>query len=149
MITISEWKAMGEMERTIWLDENTELSRRSESQRCLVYGVGVNDAPYCTQPRIDGKQVRCPAYSAWTNILKRAYSAKFHASRPTYSDVKVCDGWRSFSNFRSWWLDHHVDEFALDKDLLSDAGIYSPETCIFVPAWLNSFTADCGASRGE
>ena len=115
----------------------------------LVCGVGVNDADYITQPIIDGKRVRCPAYDAWKGILTRCYSAKHHRRRPTYIGVKVCEEWLGFMAFRKWWVENHVDGWQLDKDLLSDNRIYSPETCIFVPSWLNHFTIDCGAARGE
>ena len=148
MITIQEWNAMSGKEQTLWLEENTELSRRHESQRGLVYGVGVNDAPYCTKPTIDGKRFYCPAYVAWNNMLTRSYSAKFHASRPTYSGVTVCDEWHSFMAFRAWWIENQVDGCPIDKDLLSDDACYSPDTCIFVPVWLNAFTTDSCAKRG-
>ena len=46
-------------------------------------------------------------------------------------------------------MENQVDGWQVDKDLLSDAGIYSPETCIFVPQWLNLLTTDSGASRGK
>ena len=148
MITIQEWKSMSGKEQTLWLEENTELSRRSESHRCLVYGVGVNDAPYCIETRIDGKRVACPAYSAWRGMLYRAYSDKHHARRPTYSGVKVCEEWKNLCAFRDWWMVNQVDGWQLDKDLMSDSREYSPETCLFVPAWLNLFTTARGAARG-
>lgn len=149
MITISEWKEMCGIEQTLYLENNAALNRRAESLRGLVEGVGVNDAQYCIRPRIDGNRFVCPAYIVWATMLKRAYSAKHHAKQQTYSGVKVCDEWHSLMSFREWWLDHHVDGYELDKDILSDAGVYSPETCIFVPQWLNSFITDRGASRGE
>lgn len=38
----------------------------------------------------------------------------------------------------------------LDKDLLYEGNkVYSKETCVFVTSMVNSFTTDCGASRGE
>ena len=36
----------------------------------------------------------------------------------------------------------------LDKDLLGDK-LYSPETCVFIPQWLNKLFTDSGAARGE
>lgn len=148
MITMKEWESMSGKEQTLWIEDNAALSRRSESQRGLVYGVGVNDAPYCTETRIDGKRVACPAYIAWFCMLKRAYSAKYHAKNPTYSGVKVCEEWKNLCAFRDWWMVNQVDGWQLDKDLMSDSREYSPETCIFVPAWLNLFTTDRGAARG-
>lgn len=148
MITIQEWTTMSGKEQTLWLEDNAALNRYSESQRGVVHGVGVNDAHYLTQPNIDGKKVMCPAYGAWAAMLKRACSSKYHAKRPTYSVVKVCDEWQSFMSFRRWWIENQVDDWHIDKDILSSAGIYSPATCIFVPAWLNSFTLDSGSLRG-
>lgn len=148
MITMQEWKAMSCNDKTTWLEDNCLASNMSLAKRGLVFGVGVNDAPYQTQPIINGKQVACPAYKAWTNILTRVYSNKYHAKQPTYSGVKVCDEWHSFMSFRAWWMENQVDGWQLDKDILSDSREYSPETSLFVPRWLNSFITDSGAARG-
>ena len=148
MITMQEWKAMSGKEQTLWLEENCQVNARGHP-RGLVEGVGVNDAPYCTQPRIDGKQVRCPAYRAWTSIITRAYSAKFHVKCPTYMGIEICEEWKNFCAFRDWWIENQVDGYEIDKDILSDSREYSPESCIFVPSWLNSFTVDAGARRGD
>ena len=115
----------------------------------LVCGVGNNDADYAVNPRINGKRGMCPAYQAWTDMLNRAYNSKVHERRPTYIDTNVCEAWKSFMNFRVWWLEHYVVGYQLDKDIISDDNLYSPETCIYIPSWLNKFTADSGATRGE
>ena len=149
MITMQEWKAMSGKEQTLHIEKNTELNWRSESKKRLVKGVGINDALYCTKLRIDGKPVMCQAYSAWKEMLKRAYSEKYQEKQPTYKGVVVCDEWHRFSTFRIWWIQNYVDGWHIDKDILSDSREYSPETSLFVPAWLNVFTIDSGASRGE
>ena len=147
MISLEEWNAMGVCERSIWCEINCNISGAGR-KKGLIFGVGVNDANYCTQPTINGAVVRDPAYAAWANMIKRCYSHKFQLSQPTYSGFKVCREWHSFMAFRAWWIEHQVDGWHLDKDLLSDAMEYSPDSCIFVPCWLNTFTNDCGASRG-
>ena len=114
-----------------------------------MYGIGVNDADYVVWSIINGRRVRCPANSSWMRMLTRCYSAKFHHRSPTYIGVKVCDEWLSFMAFRKWWVENQVDGWHMDKDVLSDDRIYSPDTCIFVPAWLNTFTIDSWAARGE
>lgn len=115
----------------------------------LICGFGINDADYVTQPSINGKCVARPEYRAWKGMIVRSYSSKNNAAQPTYIGVTVCDEWRSFMAFRGWWLDNHVDGWHLDKDILTDKRVYSPDTCIYVPSWLNGFIIDCGASRGE
>ena len=82
MITMQEWKAMSGKEQTMWLEENCQVNGLGRPRKPLL-GAGINDAPYRTQSIIDGKQVMCPAYRAWANLFTRAYSDKFHASRPT------------------------------------------------------------------
>lgn len=115
----------------------------------LVCGVGVNDADYNVRQRKDGKSYLCAAYSAWHGILHRAYSIKCHKRQPTYSDVTVCDEWKYFTAFRAWWLEHHIDGWQIDKDLLSDGKIYSPQSCLYVPSWLNKFTTFREKCRGD
>ena len=127
--------------------QNNNAARRKVGR--LVCGIGVSDADYVVESIINGRRVKCPAYRSWMSMLKRCYSAKYHSRYPTYIGVEVCDEWLTFMAFRKWWVENHVDGWQLDKDLLSDNRIYSPEACIFVPSWLNSFTIDSGAARGE
>lgn len=115
----------------------------------LIYGVGINDADYAVNPKVNGKRFMCPAYMAWTNMLQRACSPKFHARWPTYVGVKVAEEWKSFMAFRAWWVQHHIDGYHLDKDLIGTAKLYSPDMCIYVPGWINTFINDCGSARGE
>lgn len=115
----------------------------------LVYGFGVNDSDYPIARVINGSLARCKAYDTWKDLIRRCYSEKHQKKWPTYIGVTVCDEWQSFMAFREWWLENHVDGWHLDKDLLTDNRQYSPENCIYVPAWLNTFTVDRNAVRGE
>lgn len=115
----------------------------------LVCGVGVNDAWYVTQQTAGGLSVNCPAYRAWSSMIKRCYGVKQLARNPTYKNVTVCDDWCTFSKFRAWWLDNQRSGWQLDKDLLTESKVYSPETCIYIPQWLNKFTTDGAAARGD
>ncbi len=148
MISIKEWESMRCIDKTMWLEHNRKVNCRGGPRRKLC-GVGVNDAKYCTKPRIEGRQAHDPAYVAWSSILKRVYDTRFHERQPTYSMSSVCADWHSFMKFREWWIANHTEGFAIDKDLLSDSKEYSTETCLFVPSWLNNFTIDNGADRGE
>lgn len=147
MISINDWRSMSNAHKTIWLESNRVINGVG-SPRGMVYSVGINDAAYLTKPRLDGNQISCPAYDVWSGLLERCYDKKFKERCPTYSCVTVCDEWHSFSEFRKWWLEHQVDGFDIDKDIIGDGSVYSRESCIFIPHWLNSFTINCGSARG-
>ena len=115
----------------------------------LVYGFGVNDSDYVIGRVVNGRRVRCKAYDTWKDLIRRCYSEKHQKKLPTYIGVTVCDEWRSFMAFREWWIENHVDGWQIDKDLLTDNRQYSPESCIYIPSWLNTFTIGCDSTRGE
>ena len=141
---------MNKIELSLHLEASYPANKSSIARRKPVRGVGENDADYITAPMANGVRLLDPAYSAWTDMLERAYSERFHEKQPTYTDVTVCKEWHSFSAFRVWWLNNYREGFSLDKDLLVVGNReYAPDACIYVPQWLNTFTVDCGASRGE
>ena len=116
----------------------------------LVCGVGINDADYVVCPTIDGKQVWCPFYQVWVDMLKRGYSVKLRTNYPTYSCCTICEEWLTFSNFKAWMEKQDWEGKQLDKDLLIEGNkVYSPDTCVFVDALVNCFILDNGADRGE
>ena len=140
---------MTKVELSLHIEANYPISGRGRNRK-PVYGVGTNDADYMTIPKVNGVALWDPAYSAWVSMIRRAYSQKYHASRPTYSGVTVCKEWHSFSAFRAWWLANYREGFQCDKDMLSVGNReYGPDVCVYVPQWLNSFPTDCGAVRGE
>lgn len=138
-----------ELERTLLMEELFKSTESSKSKRGLVNGFGINDAEYITQPRINGRQVVCPAYQDWVSIIKRAHSKKAQERNPTYIGVVVCDEWMSFTSFRSWWIENQVDGWQIDKDILGNGYLYSPSSCIYIPSWLNTFIIDSGSARGN
>lgn len=126
----------------------------------LVYGVGINDADYVTQEwetigYVNGKQKMkrvwfCPYYRVWSHMLERCYSVKYQDKYPTYKGCTVSDEWLTFSVFKSWMECQDWEGKHLDKDLLLFGNkVYSADTCAFVTPLVNSFTTDCGATRGE
>jgi hypothetical protein len=93
------------------------------------YKVGVVDVDDCEE---DAKK-------CWHRMVRRCYDDKFHESNTTYFDCEVCEEWLIFSNFASWFKEHYVEGWQLDKDILVDGNrIYSPRTCCFVPQEINS-----------
>lgn len=131
------------------LRANYPATKLSLSRRKLVKGIGVNDADYLTTVYGDGWRIECPAKSSWMSMMNRCYGKSNLDKFGSYNGVSVCKEWFSFMSFREWWVLNHIDGWQLDKDLVSADRIYSPETCVYVPQWLNSFLTDHKAARGD
>lgn len=105
----------------------------------LVYGVGINDANYFTNPNINGKTVKCEYYSVWHHMLERCYSEQKVLESPTYINCIVADEWHSFMNFKSWMESQNWKGKQLDKDILHFGNkVYSPSNCVFVSKKINT-----------
>ncbi|WP_335871943.1 hypothetical protein [Bacillus sp. 2205SS5-2] len=110
--------------------------------------IGEGDHPV----RVDGRYTT--KYLTWSAMLMRCYSKQFQKDHPTYKDVSVCKKWHSYQNFASWFdanyyeIDGH--KMHLDKDILKKGNrVYSPETCAFVPQFINGMFASRKALRGN
>jgi hypothetical protein len=113
-----------------------QANKRSIGNRSVVYGVGINDAWYQTNTRENGKVIRCPAYTAWLNMIRRCYSPKWLEMHPTYKGCSVTPIWHKFHSFSVWFEESYPDDgvdYQLDKDIkVKGNKVYSPETCLFV-----------------
>lgn len=107
--------------------------------RTPLYGVGINDADYVTQPR---HGTRCPIFDKWHSMLRRCYSENSLVRNPAYTFTIVCEEWLTFSKFKAWMEKQDWYGKSLDKDLLGAGNLYSPETCIFISPRLNSFISE-------
>lgn len=122
----------------------------------LVRGFGINDADYnvyITGSGDNGKRKViwvCPFYRKWIHMLERCYDQKLHNKFPTYVGCSVCKDWKSFSTFKSWMETQNWEGKHLDKDLLIKGNkTYSPNTCVFLDARINTFLTESGAGRGK
>jgi len=114
-------------------------NKRSVWMRKLIHGIGVNDAPYMTQPKINGKTAFCTFYTIWRSMIQRCYSEKCLVKHPAYIGCTVIEEWHSFMKFRRWMKSQDWKGKELDKDILIIGNkIYSPETCIFVSSQINT-----------
>ena len=118
-----------------------------------VYGVGVLGAKYPT--RVNG--VKTKEYVLWTNMLVRCYSDSSKKKRPTYEGCEVSDNFKNYEYFYEWCNkqigftnEGNGNPFQLDKDLLIKSNkVYSEDTCVFIPAEINTLLIKCVATRGE
>lgn len=87
----------------------------------------------------DGTLVK--EYMHWTSMLNRCYTDQYKKRFPTYANCSVDEQWHNYQEFAEWcnWQVGFNEGYVLDKDILVRGNkIYSPETCVLVPAELNS-----------
>lgn len=123
--------------------------KHSIACRGLIQGVGVNDADYIVTRKINGKRFFCPFYRCWVGMLMRCYCSKTQSRQPTYIGCQVCDEWKYFMAFKSWMETQDWNDKELDKDLIGNGKLYSPDNCVFVSQALNKLFTDCGNARGD
>ena len=115
-----------------------------------VFGIGVTGLESTRDE--DGEVL--DSYKCWKSMLCRCYSAKYQAKYPTYRGCSVCDDWIYYPNFKNWYNENYYEidnkTSQLDKDVLIKGNkIYSPETCVFVPQFINKLFIKRQKSRGD
>lgn len=81
----------------------------------------------------------------WHNMVARCYRECYHKSHPgtIYSQCTVCEEWLGDKQSFFDWLDTEYytvpgEQMDLDKDILVKGNrIYSPDTCLIVPHYIN------------
>lgn len=106
----------------------------------LVDGWGLNDADYIVKPmNADGTRSSCKIYSMWKDLIRRTKNEKHMNSMPYLMGNTIEDSWQRFSVFRLWVISQDWEGLQLDKDILMPGNKhYGPETCVFVPNYINS-----------
>lgn len=67
-----------------------------------------------------------------------------------YGDVSIHPDWKIFSSFKEWHDKNYTEGWDLDKDLLVPGNpVYGPDTCIYVPVYLNNFIACKMSNKGD
>ena len=98
------------------------------------------------------------AYDIWDKLLSRCYNKSRLSKFPTYEGAVVCEEWLNFQNFAAWcYKQKHFESkddkgrsYHLDKDILVRGNkVYSPETCSFVPPYINTMLIGCDKARGK
>ena len=108
----------------------------------LVYGVGIND--------IEGASKNLYSYGVWQRILSRCYSDVFHSNCPSYIGCTIHKSWIKLSDFNEWFNVNYIEGYQIDKDILGGKSkIYGPETCCYVPSYINAILISNKARRGD
>lgn len=115
-----------------------------------VYGVGYLGEDFYKQKGIKN----LIQYQTWRNMIKRCYCEKALNVNYTYRKVEVCEEWHNFSRFKTWYDENYYEVdgeiMCLDKDILvKNSNLYSPNTCMFVPSFINHRFPKCDKARGE
>lgn len=119
----------------------------------LVHGIGTKGMTYPAYK--EGKPVK--EYSLWTDMLLRCTN-KVLLKFPTYEGVTCSENFKSYTFFYEWCnqqkgfgnIDEKGKSWHLDKDiLLCGNRIYSEDTCVFVPARINTLLIRRDKARGE
>ena len=117
----------------------------SRGKRGLVHNVGVNDWKYS----VGNRGSMSLAYSVWSGILQRCYSKQQETKYPSYRGCTVSEDWKSFSSFLHFYLPLAKIDWQVDKDILICGNkLYSSETCLLVPAWVNTLTLNRASRKG-
>lgn len=97
----------------------------------LLYGVGIDDFK-------DTYGADEWSYTVWEGMLDRCYNESSTRSRATYTDCSVAPCWHRYSDFKVWFDKNCIAGYQLDKDILIPGNrVYSPDTCCFVPPYIN------------
>ena len=115
-----------------------------------VFGVGVTGV----EPTRDENGKMIDSYKCWKRMLQRCYSAKYQEKQPTYIGCCVSDDWLYYPNFKNWYNENYYEidnkTSQLDKDVLIKGNkVYSPDTCVFVPKFINTLFTKRQNGRGE
>ena len=138
---------------TVALLNNIRNGRVKDPYSPSVYSIGIAGTKYPST--ING--VLTKEYDLWHSMLQRCYSDSYKKNHLTYQGCEVSENFKSYEYFYEWCNqqvgfdnDGNGNPFHLDKDLLVKGNkIYSEDSCVFIPAEINSLLTKSTASRGE
>ena len=115
-----------------------------------VFGIGTTGL----EPIRDENGEIFDSYVCWCDMLRRCYSAKYQKKYPTYKGCYVYADWLYYPNFKKWYDENYYEinnkKSQLDKDILiKNNKVYSPDTCVFAPNFINKLFIKRQNVRGE
>lgn len=124
-----------------------ELGKVSNPYDKSVYGTGyIGEGAYSS---FKNNKIT-PQYDAWSSMIVRCYGK--HDER--YENCTVCEEWHNYQNFAKWYDNNFYqlnnERMELDKDILIKGNkMYSPESCVFVPRYINCLFTKTDKFRGN
>lgn len=116
-----------------------------------VYGVGYfGEGKYRS---IDENNQYTKCYKTWHKIHERCYSEDYKLNNPSYRGCSVDERWHNYQTFAKWYDENYYtiegQRMDLDKDILVKGNrVYSSETCLFVPQFINTLFTKSNSKRG-
>ena len=114
-----------------------------------VFGVGISGTKY----PIRVNDVQTKEYMLWYSMLRRCYNDTYKNKYTTYEGCEVSDKFKSYEYFYEWCqnqIGFGNEGWHLDKDLLIKGNkVYSENTCVFIPAEINSLLVKSTSLRGK
>lgn len=105
-------------------------------------GVGINDSELPVH-----EMLAC--YKSWSSMLERCYSQREQLEYPSYRGCTVDESWLRLSAFQVWFNANYREGYVLDKDILVPGNKhYGPNTCRYVPPYINTLILERAAGRG-
>ena len=143
-----QFKTTGELVKTEY--KNFTRGEVKSHFTASVYGVGITGL----EPTKDENGEVLSSYKCWIEMLRRCYSAKWQEKYPTYVDCSVSEEWLYYHNFKNWYDNNYYEidnkTSHLDKDILVKGNkVYSPDTCVFVPQFINKLFTKSQKTRGD
>ena len=115
----------------------------------LVCGWGLSDLK-TEYKGADGQRIRCPFSTKWSDMVMRVHSEKYLQKMPSYIGCSITNDWQRASTFKVWMEGQIWQGLELDKDILFVGNkIYSPETCAFIPKYVNYCFLTKQGGRGD
>lgn len=77
----------------------------------------------------------------WRGVVRRSCDERYRG----YTGCALSKDWECFQNFASWYYSQHRKNginYDIDKDVLSDERLYSSDTCLLIPSYINRSIVD-------
>lgn len=133
------------------------MAGRKMKQELLDNG-WVNDRTYSIY-NVDENGIPCKSlgknvvYEVWSGMKQRCTDKRCKEKYPTYINAAASSEFKDFTKFHNWWykqVGHSISDIQLDKDLLIKGNkIYSSDTCLLIPNYVNNFLIQSNAIRGD